>query len=95
MIAEKQGVKAIDDTHQFKRDEMRKFVVETMKTDQIDKVNLEELKKAIDGDNMITRLKYRRQVGNTMNGRRAVVAKGEILKQEHMLAKNLDAAKLN
>jgi len=55
---------------------MRAFIKETMKTDQIDRVNLEDLKKAIDGDNMISRIKYRRQVGTMMTGKREVIAKG-------------------
>jgi len=41
-----------------------------MKTDQIDKVNLDELKKAIDGEGMISRMKYRRQVGAMMVGKK-------------------------
>lgn len=31
-----------------------------MKTDQIDKVSLDELKKIVEGDSMISRIKYRK-----------------------------------
>lgn len=61
-----------------------------MQTDQIENVKLEELKKAIDGEGMINRIKYRKQVGNMMSGKRPVVAKGEVIKQEHAHAEHLD-----
>ena len=51
-----------------------------MKTDAIDKVNLEDLKKAVEGDQMISRIKYRKQVGKMLSGARQVIAKGEIVK---------------
>lgn len=35
---------------------MKKFLRETMNTDQIERVNLDELKKAINGENMISRI---------------------------------------
>jgi hypothetical protein len=34
------------------------------------------LKKAIEGDAMISRIKYRKQVGKMLNGAREVIAKG-------------------
>lgn len=39
---------------------------------------------------MISRIKYRRQVGNMMTGKREIIAKGEILKQEHAHAENIE-----
>jgi len=74
---------------------MKTFVRETMKTDQIEKVNLDELKKAIDGEGLISRMKYRRQVGATMSGKRPVIAKGEVIKQEHIQADNIDVSDRN
>lgn len=47
-----------------------------MKTDQIDKVPLEELKKAVEGEAMIKRIQYRRTVGSSLSGKRPVIAKG-------------------
>jgi len=34
----------------------------------------------IEGEDMISRIKYRRQVGNMMTGKKPLVAKGEIFK---------------
>jgi len=91
LIDEKLGKHAVSEDQIKTRTEMKEFVRQTMKTDQIDKVDLAELKKAIDGDNMITRMKYRRQVGNAMSGKRQVVAKGEILREEHVKADSIAA----
>jgi len=78
------------------REKMRKFLVLTMKTDQIDRVNLDELKQVTEGEGMISRIKYRRQVNNMMTGRKQkIIAKGEILKLEHAHAENLDEKEKN
>ena len=61
-----------------------------MKTDQIDKVSLEELKKIVEGEGMISRIKYRKQVNNFMTGKRPVIAKYEKMKLEHAHADQLD-----
>ena len=44
----------------------------------------------VEGDNMCSRIQYRRQVGNMMSGKRPAIAKGEVLKQEHAHAEHLD-----
>jgi len=45
------------------------------------------LKKAVEGEGLVSRIKYRRQVGNMMAGKKQlVVSKGEILKLEHVTA---------
>ena len=59
-----------------------------MKTDQIDKVSLEELKKIVEGEGMISRIKYRKQVNNFMTGKRPVIAKYEKMKLEHAHAES-------
>ena len=41
---------------------MRQFIKDTMKTDQIDRVDIEKLKREIEGDGLLTRVKYRKQV---------------------------------
>jgi len=74
---------------------MKDFVRKTMKTDQIDKVDLTDLKKVIEGDGLINRMKYRRQVGALMNGKRPVVAKHQIMKLEHVQAENIDVSEKN
>lgn len=63
---------------------MKGFMRDTMKTDQIDRVDMDELKKAVEGEgHMISRMKYRRQVQNSFSGKKPAVAKGEVLKLEH------------
>lgn len=44
---------------------MKSFLKETVNTEEIDKVNLDELKDIMQGENnpMATRIKYRKQVG--------------------------------
>lgn len=66
-----------------------------MKTDQIENVNLDSLKEAIEGESMIKRLKYRKSVGNLLSGKKRIMAKGEIFKQEHAQAEFLDEALKN
>jgi hypothetical protein len=39
---------------------MKGFIKDTMKTDQIDKVDMEELKRQVEGEGMLARMKYRR-----------------------------------
>jgi len=54
-----------------------------MNTEQIEKVSLDELKKVVDGEAMISRIKYRKQLNTFMTGKRPVVAKHEKMKLEH------------
>jgi len=56
---------------------------------------MDVLKQHADGDSMLSRIKYRKQVGNAMTGKRPVIEKGEIFKMEHALAENLDDASKN
>jgi len=69
---------------------MKEFLKETMKTDQIENVSLEQLKTAIEGESIVKRIKYRKQVGNFMSGKKQVAAKGEIFKHEHMHSEFLE-----
>lgn len=59
-------------------------------TESIELIDKEELKKKIQGENPISRIKYRKEVGNLMAGRRQVVKKGEIFKSENVLASKID-----
>jgi hypothetical protein len=47
-----------------------------MQTTSIEKVNIDDLKKAVEGDQMIGRIKYRKQVGKMLSGARQAIAKG-------------------
>lgn len=95
LINEKNGQEAKDEKEVEKRQKMKTFIKATMKTDQIERINLEDLKKVTEGDAVISRIKYRRQIGNFVNGKRKEIAKGEILKQEHAHAEHLDQSEKN
>jgi hypothetical protein len=69
---------------------MKSFIKDKTGTDQIDQVDLDDLKKQIGGDGMLQRLKYRRDVQNAFSGKRPAIAKGEVIKQEHAHAEFLD-----
>ena len=86
-------IKEKDNGHvedRLKSEKMKSFLKETMKTDKIEQVKLEDLKKAVEGDNMLSRIKYRKQVGSMMSGKRPNIAKGQILKEEHAHAEHID-----
>ena len=60
-----------------------------MNTDRIEAIDLDELKKKLEGEGMIKRLKYRKQVNNFMTGKRPVIAKHEKMKLEHNKADDI------
>ena len=88
LIDDKKGLNPTTEAGIEKRNKMKNFVKETMKTDQIDKVQLADLKTAIEGEGLIKRIQYRKQVG--IQQKKQVVAKGEIYKAEHVSADALD-----
>ena len=51
---------------------------------------LDDIKKVVDGDSMIGRIKYRRQVGNAMSGKRPAIAKNEVFRSENAHAEFLE-----
>lgn len=60
LISEAKGEASKHENDVKKREEMKTFLKAAMNTDQIERVNLDELKKAINGENMISRIQYRR-----------------------------------
>lgn len=88
LIDERKGLNPTTPADIEKRNKMKAFVKETMKTDQIDKVQLGDLKTAVEGEGLIKRIQYRKQVG--IQQKKQVVAKGEIYKAEHVSADALD-----
>lgn len=56
LINEKQGLSKNDKESIAKRDKMKKFLKETMHTDEIERINIEELKAQIEGKSMLSRL---------------------------------------
>jgi len=69
---------------------MKDFLQQTLGTTEIDRIQLEDLKKVLDQESNISRIKYRRQVGNFLTGKKKEIAKGEILRQEHAHAENIE-----
>ena len=90
LVAEKKGEASKDPAEVEKRQQMKDFLKASFKTDQIERINKDELKKALEGDHMLGRMKYRRQVGNFIGGKRIQVQKGEVLKQELAQAEHID-----
>jgi Ca2+/Na+ antiporter len=46
--------------HKQKIDKMKKFLKETMNTDEIDRIELKDLKEAVEGKSMLSRVQYRK-----------------------------------
>lgn len=56
---------------------MKSFLKETLKTDNIGTLKLEDVKAVTgEGDHLLSRVKHRRAVGNFMAGKKPVIAKG-------------------
>jgi len=92
MVAVRNGEQGIDDE---KTKKILEFVKETQGTDQIERVDLDKLKNDVEGEGMIARMKYRRQVQNAFSGKRPAIAKGEVLRQEHEHAEFLETKNKN
>jgi solute carrier family 8 (sodium/calcium exchanger) len=95
LISEKQGKDLDQAETKARREEMRSFIKETQQTDQIEKVNMQKLKQAVEGETLIGRIKYRRQVGAAMTGKRELIAKGEIVKDELLRADDIADSEKN
>lgn len=75
---------------------MRAFIKKSFNTDQIDKINLDELKRELDGETMLSRnLKYKRGFSNMLKGKKAPVGKYEIVKNELVQADKIKDADKN
>ena len=69
---------------------MKYFIKQNFQTDQIEAIDFDKLKQMADGDSLLSRIGYRKQVANSMTGKKPVVAKGEILKVEHAHSSHLE-----
>jgi len=75
---------------------MKDFLLASFGTQNIDKVDFEELKKKVEGGGLVTRLKYRKAVTSNITGKaRIQVSKGEKLKLEHAHADKLAESEVN
>ena len=90
LIREKQGTHSKDEISTQKRTKMKQFLKETVNTDNIETVDLAELKAKMDGEakGMLGRIKYRKQVG--LVGKQKPIAKGQILKTELKTADSIE-----
>lgn len=57
LIAEQQGIPAVDPE---KRQKMKHFIKMTLGTDKIQNVAIEDLKQKVEGDGMLNRIQYRK-----------------------------------
>jgi len=82
LIREKQGAHSNDPVSVEKRAKMKNFLQHTVKTDNIENIDLQDLKQKMDGDapGMLGRIKYRKQVG--LVGKQKPIAKGQKIKTE-------------
>ena len=90
LIKEKKGEASMAPEDVERREKMKAFLKETMKTDQIERISFAELKHAMEGESMLNRIKYRKQVGSFMSGKRPVIAKGEVFIKEGAHAEHID-----
>jgi len=60
LINEQKGEASNEPLDIRRRGEMKEFLQKTMKTDDIKQVQLDDLKKEINGENMIKRIQYRK-----------------------------------
>lgn len=58
LIKEKQG--QLEHHEKAKAEECKAFLKQTLNTDNIEAVQLEDLKRVVEGDKMISRIQYRR-----------------------------------
>jgi len=68
---------AIKEEELEKAKEMKDFLKNEFGTDKIQNIDEDDLKKRIQGDSVIDRMKYRKQVGLINMGRKQIVQKGQ------------------
>jgi len=87
---EKKGDAKNDAKSLAEREEMKKFLKATLQTDDVEATTLDAIKEVVNGDTMLGRIKYRRQVGTAMSGKRPAIAKHEVFRSENAHAEFLD-----
>lgn len=80
---------------QEKVKEMKDYLRSNFGHDQIERIELEELKKKVEGEGMLARAKYRRNVQAGFTGKRPAIAKGEVMRAEHEHAEFLEESSKN
>jgi len=86
---------ALTKEQEAKSNEMKTFLKKQFGTDKIQLVNKDILKQKLEGDSLIERIGYRKQVGDLLQGRKEIVKHGEIYRKEHLMAHQLDVSKKN
>ncbi|CDW86331.1 sodium calcium exchanger 1-like [Stylonychia lemnae] len=75
LVSEKKGAPLRNYDDQRKRKEMKEYLMKFLKTDDIEQVTYNELKKQLEGDSLIGRIPYRQWFGNLMQIRREIVTR--------------------
>ena len=73
LIKEKMGEKAIGEGERQRNAEMKTFIRDQCGEEEITKVPFDKLKDACEGEGMVKRAKYRKQVQNAFSGVRPAV----------------------
>lgn len=73
LIAEKKGLPLTNYEEQRQRKEMKEFLLKNLQTDDIEQVNYYDLKKALDGDSLVSRFKYRYWFSRILSIKRDIV----------------------
>ena len=81
LIQEKSGKADKSEAAVKRREEMKKFLRETMGHDDIMTIDKDELKTKMEGNSLLSRIQYRKQVG--MAATKPTVAKLEVVKYEN------------
>jgi hypothetical protein len=89
LLEDQKGNTAQDEATKTMRQEMKNFLRKTIGHCDITKISIDELKSVCGEETNISRIKYRRQVGKIISGKRKEIAKKEIFKAEHAHASNL------
>jgi len=62
-----------------KRDKIKKFAIDNNITD-VEHINMDDLKKKVDGEDLMGRIKYRKEIALAKT-KKAIMAKGQIFKK--------------
>lgn len=88
LVSEKMGQVVTDKNAMEKRAKMKQFLTENFGHDDIQKVDLEDVKSRLEGESLVTRIKYRKNASG-LTYRKPAVAKGQKLTRENLQATNI------
>ncbi len=90
------GGVVLEDEEAVRIREMKEFLKKQFKTDQIENIDYQQLKEALDGPSMLPRLASRKKVANMLSGKKdIVIRKSDVLRKEGPMATTIDQSKRN